>query len=91
MQQLDLFGPASGTTSLVLPGGGRAIETDAGAWRAKWTGSRYGWTYYRLTSSGWEPWEPELPFGQSHVYDRDQAEDVLIREARRYGDEALML
>lgn len=90
-QQLDMLATTTGTISTALPGGGRGMETYGGAWRAKWIGGRYGWVMYRLTTEGWEPWEPDLPYGQSHIYEREEAEQVLLGEAVRYGDRAMVL
>lgn len=85
MTQMDLFG-ATGPRSAVVPGWGRVLLSDRDAWMARYTGARWGWVLYRAAPAGWETWEPDLPFGQSHILDRDNAEQVLADAVARYGD-----
>lgn len=87
--QLDLFG--STTQARTLPRWGRLIESPRGAWRARYTGGRWGWCLYRATQTGWETWEPDLPFGQAYLRTREQAEQMLEAEIARHGDRPLPL
>lgn len=41
--QLDLWGTTEPVLSTVEPGIGRVLTTPGGGWRARYTGSRYGW------------------------------------------------
>lgn len=90
MPQLDLFNP-TGPRSETVPGWGRMIVTEGGAWMAKYVGPRWGWVLYRQTTAGWETFEPDLPFGQDRIHDRDTVETVLVTTATRYGDTPLRL
>lgn len=54
VEQLDLFeggddGPS--VVSVMEDGIGRVLYTRAGGWRARYTGSRYGWQIDRLTAT----------------------------------------
>lgn len=89
--QLDLYAPDESTGFLVRPGLGRLIESTNGAWRARYTGDRWGWCLYRNTTTGWESWEPNLPYGTSHIQTRDEAVQILTQEIRRHGDTPLRL
>lgn len=91
IEQLDLF-TADARPSVVLartlPGIGRVLDTRRGGWRARWTGDRWGWCFYRSIGKwGWESWEPTLPFGVEHVLDRDTAERILTDLVDAYGDD----
>jgi hypothetical protein len=53
-EQLDLFdggedGPA--VVSVMEDGIGRVLYSKGGGWRARYTGSRYGWQFDRLTAT----------------------------------------
>ena len=87
--QMDLFNPTTRLTTVHIPDVGEVVESVGGAWRAAHT--RWGWCLYRLTSIGWESWEPPLPFGQPYLNDRLEAESTLEGEIDRYGDAILML
>ena len=89
--QLDLF--THTTTGRIIPGGwGRCITSPNDVWRAKWTGPRWGWVFYRFNTEGeWESWEPELPYGTSFVIDRVAAENLLADLVHRFGDRPLSL
>lgn len=88
--QLDLF-TTGGARSVTLPGWGRVLLSERDAWMAKYTGPRWGWVVYRATPTGWESWEPDLPFGQSYLHERAEAERILDAAAARYGDSPLAL
>ena len=89
--QLDLYTNDTTTQSVIRPGIGRVIESERGAWRARYTGHRWGWCLYRDTTTGWETWEPNLPYGTAHIRTRDQAVEILTQEIRRHGDTPLVL
>lgn len=66
VEQLDLFtDDAPGVVSVMEDGVGRVLYSRGGGWRARYTGSRYGWQIDRLTA------RPEL-----HTYStgRDRRE-----------------
>lgn len=85
--QLDMFTPSR---PLQSPRAGMIVSPQ-GAWRAHYTGARWGWCLYRATTDGWETWEPDLPFGQAYLQSRDQAEETLWAELCRHGDRPLHL
>lgn len=87
--QMDLFNPATRLTTINVEGVGDMIESVGGSWRA--ARSRWGWNLYRLTTSGWESWEPPLPYGQAYLDGRYDAEQVLESEIDRHGDAVLVL
>jgi len=89
--QLDLF-THTAATSRTIPEWGRCITSPADTWRAKWAGTRWGWTFHRYTDEGrWESWEPELPYGLAHVLDRVMAETLIAGLVNRYGDRPLVI
>jgi hypothetical protein len=84
--QLDLFTDTR-TVSTTAPGWGRIITSPDDQWRARWTGHRWGWAFYRHTTRGaWETWEPDLPHGVPYVLTRDAAETTITNLVDRYGD-----
>lgn len=87
--QLDMFNPTSHLTTVNVPGLGEVIESVGGSWRAQWF--RWGWCLYRLTSRGWESWEPDLPIGQAYLESRTDAEAHLEAEIAKHGDYPLVL
>ena len=90
-EQLDLLaliGDPVPTVRLTYEPGGTYLVTAGGGWRAKWTGSRWGWVFYRLALPwGWESWEPELPYGVDHVEDRAEAIRLLEKWVKVHGDD----
>jgi hypothetical protein len=86
-EQLDLF--TDGAPAPVIPHGpsGHDYVTRGRGWRTRWLGHRFGWTFYRAIGSGWEPWEPDLPYGVAHVTDRDTALDIVAGWAATFGDD----
>lgn len=85
--QLDLFTHTL-TVSTQLPGWGRVITSPNDCWRARWTGPRFGWVFYRVTAGAvWESWEPDLPYGVAHVLARGDAEQMIASMLTRYGDD----
>lgn len=87
--QLDLLSDPLGPEVITVhvPGIGRVLETPGGGWRARYTGSRWGWVFYRAFDGGWESAEPDLPHGVDHVDRRDDAVRILEEFAGRYGDD----
>lgn len=90
MDQLTLFCPDD-TSQLELklvkvPKLGVVLETPGGGWRARDTGPRWGWTFYRRNGDEWESAEPTLPRGVEFLYERQQAVAVLEGFVRQYGD-----
>lgn len=89
-EQLDLWGDEP-VLSRDVPGIGRVLLSPAGGWRARWTGHRYGWQLDRAITwpgcRGWEPWEPDLPYGMEHVLDRDYAVSLIAGLVARHGDD----
>lgn len=62
------------------------IETPGRGWRARDTGGKWGWVFYRADGDVWESWEPDLPFGVAHVGTRRQAVQILGEWVSRLGD-----
>lgn len=96
--QLDLLSDQLGpeVRTVHVPGLGRVLETPEGAWRARYTGCRWGWVFYRalVLEDGrpdWESVEPSLPYGVDHVERRDEAIRVLEEFADRHGDRPIRL
>lgn len=91
-QQLDLFSFTENEPDpevlLVRERGATFLVTRGGGWRAKWTGSRWGWVFERLSAPwGWESWEPELQFGQDHVTTAEEATEHLMSYRTEHGDD----
>ncbi|HEY6014324.1 MAG TPA: hypothetical protein VIU37_09960 [Candidatus Limnocylindrales bacterium] len=95
-QQLDFWDESDTVLSEQVPGIGRVLTTPGGGWRARWTGTRFGWQFDRAITwtawtgrrySGWEPWEPDLPYGVEHVLDRGWAVELVAAFAARLGDD----
>jgi len=107
--QLDLWGGIETVHSVHVPGIGRCLLTINGGWRARYTGTRFGWQIDRRITwaephylwddpwaaeprtvledrSDWEGWEPELPYGIEHIYDRATAVATLEALVDRHGD-----
>jgi hypothetical protein len=87
--QLDFF--TATTSAMTLPGWGRVIASPADTWRARWTGDRNGWVFYRSLGAEWETWEPDLPHGIARVSTREQAEAMIETLTARYGDTPLIV
>ncbi|HMM95377.1 hypothetical protein [Phycicoccus sp.] len=89
-EQLDIL-EALGVTDEIddkRVDGHRMLTTKGKGWRAKWTGSRWGWVFQRQTAPfGWETWEPDLPFGVELVETEADARDYLTRCVAVHGDD----
>ena len=82
--QLDLFHVPLATVH--ARGVGKVIQTEGGGWRARDTGGRFGWVFYRADGDDWETWEPELPHGMSYCLTQDMATQLLTQWVERFGD-----
>lgn len=90
-EQLDVFDMLDIRPDIDLQrgdNGSLCLTTHGKGWRARWTGSRWGWVFDRSTAPwGWETWEPDLPYGVDQVDTEADAREVLRWCVERHGDD----
>lgn len=88
--QLDILAELNLTPDIELTRGDDGhywLVTRHNGWRAKYTGSRWGWVFQRNTPWGWETWEADLPFGVEIVDTEADAREVLGWCVEAHGDD----
>lgn len=87
----DLLGITPGIERKRLNGHLHLVTAGHG-WRARWTGSRWGWVFQRNSVQfGWETWEPDLPHGVEQVDTEADARAYLERCVHVHGDDPAWL
>lgn len=93
-EQLDVFALLGITPNIEARriNGHLHLVTAGNGWRARWTGTRWGWIFQRNSDQfGWETWEPDLPHGVEQVNTEADARDYLDRCVRVHGDDPAWL